>query len=89
MNERTRKIIDNHNEGKYLSDMLFVAEYIRDLKENNQGDEKLREVSIALAEIAMYVNSLHMDRNSFHLALNQKFEQVQELRKQLNDKIIK
>lgn len=89
MNERTRKIIDNHNEGKYLSDMLFVAEYIRDLKEKNQDDEKLREVSIALAEIAMYVNSLHMDRNSFHLALNQKFEQVQELRKQLNDKIIK
>ena len=89
MNERTRKIIDNHNEGKYLSDMLFVAEYIRDLKEKNQDDEKLREVSIALAEIAMYVNSLHMDRNSFHLVLNQKFEQVQELRKQLNDKIIK
>jgi len=89
MKINTRKLIDNHNEGRYLSDVLFVGEFIKELKAKHPDDERIKEVSNALIQIIMYVNSLHLERSSFQLILDEKFKQMQELRNSINDRTLK
>ena len=65
-----RKSIESIKRTEYFADMLEVTGFLKELRDKNPEDEKGTEMRYKqLSDLALYVNNLHSDADSFERVL--------------------
>lgn len=87
-----RKSIESIKRTEYFADMLEVTGFLKDLRDKNPEDEKTQNAVQAAIRLALYVNNLHSDADSFEKVLQivredriRAVTQLRETRKKLKD----
>lgn len=64
--QRQRKIKNNTEEIAYLEAVTTIGEMVIEARKK-QDSVKLKQMAKAIQDIALYVNSLHMERENLYL----------------------
>ena len=67
-NQRRRKIKNNEAELVYLDAITTIGNMVVEARKNRDS-EKLRQMAIAIQQIAFYVNDLQMERENLYLEI--------------------
>jgi hypothetical protein len=66
--QRRRQIKNNESELVYLEAITTIGNMVVDARKNRDS-EKLRQMAIAIQQIAFYVNDLQMERENLYLEI--------------------
>jgi len=87
-----RKSIESIKRTEYFADMLEVTGFLKELRDKNPDDEKIQKVVQSAINLALYVNNLHSDADSFEKVLQivredriRAVTQLREIRNKHND----
>lgn len=87
-----RKSIESIKRTEYFADMLEVTGFLKELRDKNPEDEKVQKAVQAAINLALYVNNLHSDADSFEKVLQivredriRAVTQLREIRAKHND----
>jgi hypothetical protein len=67
-NQRRRQIKNNEAELVYLDAITTIGNMVVEARKNRDS-EKLRQMAIAIQQIAFYVNDLQMERENLYLQI--------------------
>ena len=67
-NQRRRQIKNNEAELVYLDAITTIGNMVVEARKNRDS-EKLRQMAIAIQQIAFYVNDLQMERENLYLEI--------------------
>jgi hypothetical protein len=66
--QRRRQIKNNESELVYLDAITTIGNMVVEARKNRDS-EKLRQMAIAIQQIAFYVNDLQMERENLYLEI--------------------
>ena len=67
-NQRRRQIKNNESELVYLDAITTIGNMVVEARKNRDS-EKLKQMAIAIQQIAFYVNDLQMERENLYLQI--------------------
>lgn len=67
-NQKRRKIKNNEAELVYLDAITTIGNMVVEARKNRDS-EKLKQMAIAIQQIAFYVNDLQMERENLYLQI--------------------
>ena len=67
-NQRRRQIKNNEAEIAYLEAVTTIGNMVVEARKNRDS-EKLKQMAIAIQQIAFYVNDLQMERENLYLQI--------------------
>ena len=67
-NQKRRKIKNNEAELVYLDAITTIGNMVVEARKNRDS-EKLKQMAIAIQQIAFYVNDLQMERENLYLEI--------------------